>query len=66
MDHAGGTTDDGNLLTTSTLPQVQDNPNVPEGREPKDYVLTGNWNAFTGNSGGWMHVSMDLSAFAGT
>jgi hypothetical protein len=26
---------------------------------------TGAWNAFTGNSGGWHQVEMDLSAFAG-
>ena len=27
--------------------------------------LTGDWNAFTGNSGGWQQVEMDLSAYAG-
>jgi hypothetical protein len=26
---------------------------------------TGSWNAFTGNSGGWRQVSVDLSAYAG-
>ncbi|MCP3926143.1 MAG: zinc carboxypeptidase [Desulfobacterales bacterium] len=26
---------------------------------------TGNWNAFTGSSGGWKQVKMDLSAYAG-
>jgi len=26
---------------------------------------TGSWNAFTGNSGGWQQVEMDLSAYAG-
>jgi hypothetical protein len=26
---------------------------------------TGSWNAFTGNSGGWHQVEMDLSAYAG-
>jgi hypothetical protein len=26
---------------------------------------TGAWNAFTGNSGGWQRVEMDLSAYAG-
>jgi hypothetical protein len=60
-----GTDDLGNPLTTDTLPQVQDNPNVPEGREPMDYVADGEWNAFTGNSGGWVHVNMDLAPFAG-
>jgi hypothetical protein len=26
---------------------------------------TGDWNAFTGNSGGWQQVEMDLTAYAG-
>ncbi len=28
--------------------------------------LTGEWNAFTGNSGGWQQVAFDLSAYAGS
>jgi hypothetical protein len=60
-----GKAEDGTVLTTGTLPQVQDSPNVPAGREPKDYVLAGNWNAFTGTSGDWVKVNMDLSDFAG-
>jgi hypothetical protein len=43
----------------------QDNPNTPAGREPMDYAAAGRWHAFTGESGGWIPVSMDLSAFAG-
>ena len=44
---------------------AQDNPNTPDGREPTDYEAAGRWHAFTGNSGGWIPVSMDLSTFAG-
>ncbi|MGB5911020.1 MAG: hypothetical protein WBH31_07510, partial [Promethearchaeia archaeon] len=40
-------------------------PNVPDGREPKDYLAAGKWHAFTGSSGSWIPVSMDLSPFAG-
>lgn len=43
----------------------QDNPNVPAGREPRDYEAAGRWHAFTGSSGGWVPVSMDLTPFAG-
>ena len=43
----------------------QDNPNVPAGREPMDYEAAGRWHAFTGSSGGWIPVSMDLTPFAG-
>ena len=45
----------------------QDNPNVPAGQEPTDYFLAGDdrWHAFTGYSGGWVEVSMDLTQFAG-
>ncbi|MFX1433288.1 MAG: hypothetical protein ACFFDL_01535 [Promethearchaeota archaeon] len=52
-------------ITVSTDPFSQDNPNVPAGREPKDYLAAGKWHAFTGASGGWIPVSMDLSPFAG-
>jgi len=51
--------------TTNALPFPQDNPNVPEEREPATYFENGRWNAFTGVSGGWIDVNMDLSAFAG-
>jgi hypothetical protein len=43
----------------------QDNPNTPDGREPTDYEAAGRWHAFTGYSGGWLPVSMDLGTFAG-
>jgi len=52
-------------ITVSTDPFSQDNPNVPDGREPKDYLAAGKWHAFTGHSGSWIPVSMDLSPFAG-
>ncbi len=51
--------------TVSNLAHPQDNPNTPVGREPMDYAAAGKWNAFTGSSGGWVAVSMDLSDFAG-
>jgi hypothetical protein len=44
---------------------AQDNPNVPAGREPSDYEAAGRWHAFTGYSGGWQAVTMDLTPFAG-
>ena len=43
----------------------QDNPNTPDEREPTAYEAAGRWHAFTGYSGGWMSVSMDLTPFAG-
>jgi hypothetical protein len=43
----------------------QDNPNTPDEREPTAYEAAGRWHAFTGVSGGWMPVSMDLTPFAG-
>jgi len=55
------------LNATGTVDYVahgQDNPNTPAGREPTDYETAGRWHAFTGNSGGWMPVSMDLTPFA--
>ncbi|MEJ2558776.1 MAG: immune inhibitor A [Anaerolineae bacterium] len=56
------------LDATGTVDYVahpQDNPNVPAGREPSDYETAGRWHAFTGESGGWIPVSMGLSPFAG-
>ena len=54
---AAGTVDD--------VPFAQDNPNTPDHREPTAYETAGRWHAFTGNSGGWVPVTMDLSPFAG-
>jgi len=51
--------------TVDYVAHEQDNPNTPAGREPTDYATAGRWHAFTGNSGGWMPVSMDLTPFAG-
>ena len=56
---------DSNGNTVSNLVYAQDNPNVPLGREPMDYFAAGRWNAFTGFSGGYIPISMDLTAFAG-
>jgi hypothetical protein len=52
-------------ITVDYVAHAQDNPNVPAGREPSDYEAAGRWHAFTGYSGGWIPVSMDLSPFAG-
>jgi bacillopeptidase F (M6 metalloprotease family) len=49
----------------STLPNPQDNPNTPIDREPSNYEAAGRWHAFTGSSGGWVPVTMDLTPFAG-
>jgi hypothetical protein len=61
--------------TVNTLAHPQDNPNTPDGLEPEDYCqpdpdnppacLSDEWNAFTGDSGGWYQESMDLTPFAG-
>ena len=51
--------------TVDTLAHPQDNPNTPDGREPSDYEAAGRWHGFTGYSGGWVPVSMDLTPFAG-
>ena len=59
------TLEDLNGLTVDTDPFGQDNPNVPDGREPRDYVAAGRWNAFTGSSHGWAEAVMDLTPFAG-
>jgi hypothetical protein len=51
--------------TVNYVAHPQDNPNTPDAREPTAYEAAGRWHAFTGYSGGWMPVSMDLSPFAG-
>ena len=51
--------------TVNNVAIGQDNPNTPAGREPTDYEAAGRWHGFTGNSGGWIPVSMDLGPFAG-
>lgn len=51
--------------TVDNVAHAQDNPNTPSGREPTDYEAAGRWHAFTGYSGGWVPVSMDLTPFAG-
>lgn len=51
--------------TVDYVAHAQDNPNTPTGREPTDYEAAGRWHAFTGYSGGWVPISMDLSPFAG-
>jgi len=51
--------------TVDYVAHAQDNPNTPDGREPSAYEAAGRWHAFTGYSGGWVPVSMDLTPFAG-
>lgn len=51
--------------TVSVVDHGQDNPNTPSEREPTAYEAAGRWHAFTGFSGGWIPVSMDLTPFAG-
>lgn len=51
--------------TVDYVAHGQDNPNCPDGREPTDYETAGRWHAFTGASGDWIPVSMDLTLFAG-
>ncbi|MFX1304208.1 MAG: hypothetical protein ACFE9X_12705, partial [Promethearchaeota archaeon] len=51
--------------TVDYVAHAQDNPNCPNGREPTDYEAATRWHAFTGDSGGWIPVSMDLTPFAG-
>ncbi|MGA2768037.1 MAG: hypothetical protein ABSF24_06955 [Candidatus Bathyarchaeia archaeon] len=53
------------LKTTDTLPYPQDNPNTPNAYEPFAYYFAGKWNAFNGNSGGWIQEQMNLTPFAG-
>ncbi|KKN26018.1 hypothetical protein LCGC14_0878900 [marine sediment metagenome] len=58
--------DDGLLVPmVDYIAHAQDNPNTDDGREPTAYNATGRWHAFSGNSGGWIPVSMDLTPFAG-
>jgi hypothetical protein len=51
--------------TVNYVAHGQDNPNTPDAREPAAYATAGRWHAFTGVSGGWVPVSMDLTPFAG-
>jgi hypothetical protein len=51
--------------TVDYVAHGQDNPNTPDEREPVTYEAAGRWHGFTGNSGGWIPVSMDLTPFAG-
>jgi hypothetical protein len=51
--------------TVNYVAHAQDNPNTPDEREPTAYDTVGRWHAFTGVSGGWIPVSMDLTPFAG-
>ena len=51
--------------TVDYVAHAQDNPNTPDDREPTAYEAAGRWFAFTGSSGGWVPVSMDLTPFAG-
>ncbi len=51
--------------TVNYVAHEQDNPNCPDGREPTAYESASRWHGFTGNSGGWIPVTMDLSLFAG-
>lgn len=59
------TLEDLNGNTMSLDPYGQDNPNVPDGREPSDYLAAGRWHAFTGHSNGYIPIQMDLTPFAG-
>jgi hypothetical protein len=53
------------LGTTSTPPEIQDNPNCePNQFEPYGYSLMKRWNAFTGFSGDMYEEEMDLTPFA--
>ena len=51
--------------TVDYVAHAQDNPNTPVEREPTTYETAGSWHAFTGESGGWIPVSMDLNSYAG-
>jgi len=51
--------------TVDDLPNAQMNENCPDEREPITYEAAGLWHAFTGNSGGWQDITMDLTPFAG-
>jgi len=51
--------------TVDYVAHSQDNPNTPDEREPTAYETAGRWHGFTGFSGGWVPVSMNLTSFAG-
>ena len=51
--------------TVNYVAHGQDNPNTPLEREPTTYEAAGRWHGFTGYSGGWIPVTMDLTPFAG-
>jgi hypothetical protein len=53
------------LGTTSHYAHWQNNIYTPDERDPFYYNETGNWNAFTGDSGVIYTESMDLTPFAG-
>ncbi len=53
------------VYTTDYLGYAQDNLNTPLEREPTTYNESGNWNCFTGDSGGLYTEAMDLTPFAG-
>jgi hypothetical protein len=58
--------DDGILVSmVDYVTFAQDNPNCDDGREPTAYADAGRWHAFSGDSNGWIPVSMDLTDFAG-
>jgi len=59
-----------NTVSDTGFNDKTDNPNCPGdsddwGLEPTGYSESGEWNAFTGSSGGWYQEFMDLSRFAG-
>jgi len=59
-----------NTISDTGFNDKTDNPNCPGdaddwGLEPTGYSEAGEWNAFTGSSGGWYQETMDLSRFAG-
>jgi hypothetical protein len=64
-------------MTVDYIAHPQNNPNTPDGREPVEYcdpyqtpdeTMACNldtWHAFTGYSGDWVPITMDLDPFAG-
>ena len=52
------------LMTVSTLPERQANPNCPSEFEPTAYYDLGTWNAFTGSTEAMYQEEMDLTPFA--
>ena len=64
-DDAWVTLDDPAMMMVDYVDFPQENIYCPDDREPTAYETAGTWNAFTGSSGGWVPVSMDLSPFAG-